>query len=221
MFIMKPDKDQKPKVFLKLRREYRLYYLLSILYGSRKQLFITFAAWVIVTVFNQPTQTIATLLTIGGIIGILFQPFLGWATDRFGERIVLISEAILLVFVCFGYGFAKFIFPINTAFLVICVCYLLDQMLMSVNMARATYMKKIALQPADIQPALTASVTLDHIFSILVALLGGVIWNTFGFQYVFLLGMFIAFGNFLAAYQIRLSISDNEQAQGDYLPAIK
>ena len=86
MFAMKPETVTQPKTYLKLRKEYRLYYILAVLFGSRKQLFLTFAPWVIVTVFNQPTQTLATLLTIGGIIGILFQPFLGWAIDRLGER---------------------------------------------------------------------------------------------------------------------------------------
>jgi predicted MFS family arabinose efflux permease len=204
MFAMKPEKTQPPKMILKLHKEYTLYYALSVLYGSRKQLFITFAPWVIVNVLNQPTETLATLMTIGGIIGILFQPLLGWAVDHLGERFVLASEAVLLVFVCFGYGFAKFIFPQNTAFLVICACYLLDQMLMTVGMARSTYIKKIALRPEDVQPALTASVTIDHAFSMLVALLGGVIWNVFGFQYVFLLGVGIAMINFVVAMQVRL-----------------
>ncbi len=158
---------------MKLHREYRLYYLLSVLYGSRKQLFITFAPWVLVTIFNQPTQTMATLITIGGIIGILFQPLLGWMIDRFGERFVLVAEAVLLVVVCFGYGFSKSIFPEGIAFLMVCCFYLTDQVLMSVGMARSTYMKKIALQPGDVQPALTAGVTIDHIFSISIALLGG------------------------------------------------
>jgi len=76
-------------------------------------------------------------------------------------------------------------------------------MLMSVNMARSTYMKKISLDPSHVQPALTASVSIDHIFSITVALLGGLIWTSVGFQYVFLLGAVIAVGNFLAAMQIR------------------
>jgi len=75
---------------------------------------------------------------------------------------------------------------------------------MSVNMARATYLKKIALEPAHIQPALTASVSIDHVFSILVALLGGVIWNIFGFQYVFLMGTGIAFLNLMAAMHVRI-----------------
>jgi len=211
MFAMQPEKGKPPVQYLKLHREYRLYYLLAMLSGSRKQLFITFAPWVLITIFNQPTQTIATLMTIGGIIGILFQPFLGWATDHLGERFILTSEAVLLVFVCLGYGFAKSVFPQGVAFLIICACYLLDQMLMSVGIARSTYMKKIALVPADVQPALTAAVTIDHFFSISVALIGGVIWNALGFQYVFLMGVFIAILNFFTAMRVRVPPSIPEE----------
>jgi len=203
MFRMKPDTAQKPKTFLKLHKEYRLYYILNILSGSRKQIFITFGPWVIVTIFEQPTQTIATLLTIGGVIGILFQPVLGRAIDRFGERLILQIEAGVLVVVCLGYGFSKFLFPESTAFLFVCGFFLLDQMLMSVNMARSMYMKKIAIKEEHIQPALTAGVTIDHVFSISIALIGGVIWNLFGFQYVFLLGIIIAALNYLAASRIQ------------------
>jgi predicted MFS family arabinose efflux permease len=204
MFTMKPEPSGSPRTYLKLHREYRLYYILSILAGSRKQLFITFAPWVLVTIFKQPTQIIATLLTIGGIIGIIFQPILGWAIDRFGERVVLASEAVSLIFICFGYGFARSLLPEGTALLVVCICYLADQMVFSVSMARSTYMKKIAMQSADIQPALTAGVTIDHVFSITAALVGGLIWSRFGYQYVFLFGMGIAVLNLVAALQVRL-----------------
>jgi hypothetical protein len=77
-------------------------------------------------------------------------------------------------------------------------------MLFSVGMARSMYIKKIALDDTHVQPALTAGVTIDHIFSIGVALLGGVIWNIFGFKYVFLLGILIAALNFIAASCIRI-----------------
>ncbi len=204
MFKMKPEKPKKAPGYLKLHKEYRLYYVLAVLYGSRKQLFVTFAPWVIVTIFNQPTQTLATLYAIGGIIGIAFQPLLGWAVDRLGERFVLATEAVMLALVCFGYGFAKTLFPEHFAFLFTCGLYLIDQMLMSVNMARATYMKKIALRPEDVQPALTTAVSMDHVFSISVALIGGVIWNAFGYQYVFAMGVVIAVVNFVAAMRIRL-----------------
>ena len=208
MFSMKKAETKPSSLYLKMRKEYRLYYFLAVLYGSRKQLFITFGPWVLITIYNQPTQTIATLMMIGGIIGILFQPLLGWAVDHLGERFILASEAVMLIFVCFGYGFAKNFFPLNTAFLIACACYLLDQMLMSVSIARSTYMKKIALDPRDVQPALTVSVTIDHIFSIAVALLGGLIWNRYGFQYVFLMGVFIAVINFFTALQVRVPRRD-------------
>jgi predicted MFS family arabinose efflux permease len=204
MFNMRPDQPKHTRTFLTLHKEYRLYYLLSILYGSRKQLFITFAPLVLVTIFKQPTQVLATLITVGGIIGILFQPLLGRMIDHFGERAVLAAEAVLLVFVCAGYGLARSFLAESAALWVVFACYLSDNMLMSVGMARSTYMKKIARCETDVQPALTASVTIDHFFSIIIALVGGVIWNTFGYQYVFLMGAGIAVINFFAAMQVRI-----------------
>lgn len=204
MFNMKPNQVQPARTHLTLHKEYRYYYMLAVLHGSRKQLFMTFAPWVLVTIFKQPTQLLATLLTMGGVIGILFQPFLGWTIDKFGEKVVMAIEAVLLVVVCIGYGFARSFLPEGTAFLVVCACFLLDNMLMSVGMARSTYLRKIALDPSHVQPALTASVTIDHIFSISVALLGGLIWNQFGYQYVFLLGGVIALGNFIIAMRIKI-----------------
>lgn len=206
MFSMRPTRPQRPKTFFTLHREYRLYYVLNILSGSRKQIFITFAPWVLVTIFQQPTQIIATLLLAGGIIGIVFQPILGWTVDRFGERAVLAAEAIILIPVCFGYGFSKSLFSENIAFMIVCVCFLLDQMLMSVGMARSTYMKKIALQPDDVQPALTMAVSIDHVFSITAALVGGLIWSRFGFQYVFLMGAVIAVVNLAAALRVSIPV---------------
>ncbi|MEM3018483.1 MAG: MFS transporter, partial [Candidatus Bathyarchaeia archaeon] len=61
-----------------------------------------------------------------------------------------------------------------------------------------------AVDPSHVQPALTASVAIDHVFSISVALLGGIIWNLFGYEYVFLMGSLIAVANFIAAWHIRI-----------------
>jgi predicted MFS family arabinose efflux permease len=201
---MQSATPQPAKAFLKLYKEYRLYYTLVTISGARKQLFITFAPWVLVTIFNQPTQIIATLLLIGGVIGILFQPLLGKSIDRFGERAVLSSEAVLLVFICVGYGFSKTFLPERTAFLLVCGCYLLDQMIFSVSMARATYIKKIALKPEHVQSTLTAGVTIDHVFSISAAIIGGLIWDAWGFQYVFAFGALLAMINFFVASRVNV-----------------
>jgi MFS family permease len=204
MLFMKAEKVKQTQKFLKFYPEYKLYYFLSILFGSRKQIFLTFAPWVLVKIYHQPPQTLATLFFIGAVIGIAFQPFLGWMIDKLGEKFVLICEAVTLIFVCIGYGFAPLFLPLETAFFIACACFLLDQMLMSVNMARATYMKKIALDPSHVQPSLTLSVTIDHIFSISIALLGGLLWNDFGYSAVFLLGTGIAAVNIIAASKIKL-----------------
>jgi hypothetical protein len=130
----------------------------------------SFAPWVLVTIFDKPTYIIAWLFIVGGIAGIAFQPFLGWLIDTMGERFVLVSEASILVFVCIGYGFAKSVFPDgNTAYVITAVCFVIDMLLISASMARATYLKKIAIHPSHVAPTLTMGVSIDHAFSIGIA----------------------------------------------------
>lgn len=205
-YSMHPGQSHPAKLRLKLHKEYGLYYWLAILFGTRKQLFLTFAPWVLVTVFHKPVAVIATLMTIGGITGIVFQPLLGRAIDHFGERAILMMEAVLLIGVCFFYGFSRDIFAEDIAFIIVAACFVADQLLMSVSMARATYLKKIARHPDHITPTLTMAVTIDHVFSISVALLGGLLWSMVGYQAVFMLGCGIAVVNLLSASRIRLPL---------------
>lgn len=204
IFSMPPGKTHPPAVHLRFHREYTLYYWLSILFGTRKQIFLTFAPWVLVTVFHQPTAVLATLLTIAGIAGIAFQPALGKAIDTLGEKKIFIMEAILLILVCCGYGLARSLFSEYVALIIAGACYIMDQLLMSVNMARATYLKKISVHPDHVTPALTMSVSLDHIFSICIALTGGIMWAKWGYQTVFLFGGCIAVLNLVSAFFVKI-----------------
>lgn len=203
LLLLKKKESKHPLTHLKLYKEYKLFYWLSVLYGTRKQIFLTFAPWVLVTVFEKPTQILASLLTIGGIIGIIFQPVLGKLIDRLGERIILMMEGFFLIFVCIGYGFSKTFFSGNAAFYFAAVCYLFDQLLFSFGIARATYLKKIALNKEHISSTLTMAVTMDHIFSISIALIGGVLWSIFGYQVVFLGGALIAIAYMISASRIK------------------
>jgi predicted MFS family arabinose efflux permease len=201
---MRAEATPPEKTRFVLRREYRLFYWLNVLYGTRKQIFLTFSPWVLVTIFKQPTDRVAGLLFAGGVIGIVFNPLLGRAIDRLGERFILMAEAVVLVFVCLGYGFARRWFSADVAMVVASACFVLDQLLMSVSMARATYLKKIAVQPGDVSQTLMMGVTIDHAFSILIALAGGLIWTRLGFEYVFLLGAVIAGVNLYSASRLRV-----------------
>jgi predicted MFS family arabinose efflux permease len=202
--ILFSSKARLPAAHLKLHKEYRLYYWLAILFGTRKQIFLTFAPWVLVTVFHQPTEMLATLLTVAGIAGIAFQPLLGRAIDALGEKKVLAFEAMCLVVICAGYGFSRNVFSESTALVVAAICFIADQLLMSVNMARSTYLKKIAVHPDHITPTLTMAVSIDHVFSISIALIGGIVWTHWGYQMVFILGAGIALGNLVSVQFIRM-----------------
>jgi predicted MFS family arabinose efflux permease len=74
---------------------------------------------------------------------------------------------------------------------------------MAVSMARATYLQKIAVSPEDVAQTLTMGVTIDHFFSISVAIFGGFVWIKWGYQYVFLLGAIIAVINFFSALRVK------------------
>ncbi|RPH53202.1 MAG: MFS transporter, partial [Desulfobacteraceae bacterium] len=204
LYGMRPDDLHPEHSKFTLRREYGLYYWLCILFGTRKQIFLTFAPWVLVTVFNKSTAMVAILMTVGSVIGIFFNPLLGMAIDRFGERRILMSEAFLLIFVCIGYGFSRLLFSEKIAFLVAAACFIADYLLMSVGIARATYLKKIAVKPEDVSQTLSMGISIDHIFSITIALLSGLIWKAFGYQYVFLLGAVIAVVNYFSASRIKI-----------------
>ena len=199
-----PPRDKSaPRLVLKKR--YGLFYVLSILFGTRKQLFITFAPWVIVSVYGKPTSIMAALYLAGGIAGVVFQPVIGRAVDRLGERFMLGLEALILIPVCFFYGMARFIFPEPVAFAIVCACYVADSLLMSFGMARSVWLKKTADTPLDVAPTLAMGISIDHIFSISVALAAGLLWDRFGYQWVFLSGMGIAVVNFIATRWVRTS----------------
>jgi len=209
LYRMSPGNSHPARLHLKFYKEYRLCYWLCILFGTRKQIFLTFAPWVLVTVFNQPTAVIAWLLTIGAIAGIVTQPVIGRLIDLLGERTMLSVEAALLVIVCAGYGFSGSLFSEHTAFLIAAACYIADQMLISIGIARSTYLKKIAIDSAHIMPTLSLAVSIDHVFSIAIALCGGIIWNNIGYQAVFLFGALIAVINLLSVRCIKTRFVEN------------
>jgi len=210
-FTLLMKRGEKPKIknAFRLRREYGLYYWLTVLYGTRKQLFLTFAPWVLVTIFQQPITTIAVLIVIGGVIGIFFKPWLGKIIDAYGERLIITMESVFLIIICLLYALAEDIFAHQTAIIIICACYVIDQLLFSVGIARATWLKKIAVVPEDVQQTLTMGVSIDHLFSIAIAFIGAALWNEFGYPAVFLMGTGIAVLNLISARFIRIPEKSN------------
>jgi hypothetical protein len=209
IFLMDRTVVAPMKTRLVFKREYGLYYWLSILYGARKQLFVTFGPWVIVDIFHQPVTTMTLLFFIISVLGIALKPLIGQAIDRIGEREVLGAEAIIIFFTCVVYSAAPAFLPTNLALIVVCGCYVVDQASSSVGMARATYLRRIAKVPEDISPTLSLGTSIDHIVSMSLPMLGAIVWQLSGgtgYRWVFAGGALIALINFISTrYISRLS----------------
>ncbi len=169
-----------------VRKRYTLFYLLNILFGARKQIFITFGPWVLISIFGKPVSTIAWLHLIASVIGVFFAPQLGKLIDRFGERVVLMIDAVLLMGVCLGYGFAAEMGLGAWAVDLIYASFVLDLVLFNVSIARTTYASKIVAKKDDLTATLSLGVTIDHAVSMSIPTLGGLVWVMYGYQYVFI-----------------------------------
>jgi len=186
------------------RRAYSLYYLLCVLFGARKQVFITFGPLVLIQVFGQPAHTIAKLWIVASVLGIVFKPALGWMIDNLGERFILMTDAFLLIGVCLGYGLGRSLLPAPFALFLVYGCFVLDMMLFAMEMARSTYMDKIALSREEVGPSLTLGVSINHAVSMSIPALGGLVWTAFGYQWVFAGAAGVALLTLLASSLIRI-----------------
>lgn len=208
-WLMTPRKRQITGPRILIKRRYGLFYLLNILFGARKQIFLTFGPWVLIRLFHQSVATFAVLGIIATILGVAFRPLLGQAIDRLGERTVIALESLILILICFLYGFARDLFGIRIGLFLIFACFIIDQLVFAASLARTTYLSKIADTPADITPSLSMGVTLDHAVAMTIPFFGGLIWELLGYQYVFLAAAIIALFNLAAALKIPQTLSDH------------
>ena len=164
---------------------YRLYYLLAFFFGARKQIFITFGPWVLIKIFHQPAILFAKLMMGSAVLAILFQPALGRAIDRLGERRVLMADAVVTFLVCIGYACAHWLGTPWLALGLLCGCFVLDQLFIGTGMARDIYLSKIVVRKEDVSPTLSMGVTINHVVSMSIPTLGGLIWVWYGHEWVF------------------------------------
>ncbi|MEW5867571.1 MAG: hypothetical protein AB1774_12065 [Bacillota bacterium] len=131
---------------------------------------------------------------------------MGRLVDSWGERKILMAEAAILILVCLGYASAGGSTPagISLGLYLVYACFVADQLLMAVGIARTTYLHKIAEAPEDFTPTLALGVSLDHVVSMGVPALGGMLWAAMGYRYVFVAAAVIALVNLVVAAQISL-----------------
>ena len=202
--LMKKGAPETRKVKFIFRKRYSLFYALAIISGARNQIFMTFAPWVLIKVFDVRPQMFAILGMVVAFVSIGTRKLIGKLIDSRGERFVLTAEAILLFAICIGYAFSERIFSAGIAVVIIAGCYVIDNSMSAVEMARSTYVRKIAVDLADVTPTLSTGVSLQHIASMVIPVFGGLLWAAVGYQAVFIAAAVIAFLNFILSRKIKI-----------------
>ncbi|MBQ6456624.1 MAG: MFS transporter [Mogibacterium sp.] len=196
----KPDPSKRRFYF---HRKYTKYYMLELFYGARKQVFFTFGPYVLVLFYGASAMTISTLFAITSVCSYFASPIVGKIIDRFGYKIVMISDTLILVIVCFFYGFAHHIFPMRIAFIICCANYVLDAVISLASMASNVYVQDLADNADEVRATISTGVSVNHFITILVALFGGWIWKTLGIETLFIMSAVLGLCNSAYAATIR------------------
>lgn len=163
-------------------KKYRKYYMLEMFYGARKQVFLTFGPYVLILFYGANTAMISLLFALSAIACFIASPAVGRIIDRLGYKVVMVADTLILVVVCFFYGFSHHIFPKNVAFVVCCINYVLDAVISLASMASNVYVQDLADNAEEVKATISTGVSINHVITIFIALFGGWIWEKLGIE---------------------------------------
>lgn len=166
-----------------LKRKYWLFYVLTVLAGARRQIFVVFSVFLLVKKFQFSVQDITILFVVNNIINYFLCPFIGKAINYFGERRILSLEyaSLITVFIAYAYCDSKF---------VVAGLYILDHIFFNFAIAIGTYFQKIG-EPKDIAPSMAVGFTINHIAAVVFPVVGGFLW-VFNYRIPFLCGALLS-----------------------------
>lgn len=198
------SETDKTKSRFYFRKKYRKYYMLEVFYGARKQIFFTFGPYVLVLFYGAGAMVISILFAISSICCFFASPAVGKIIDRIGYKTVMIADTLILVIVCFFYGFAHHIFPMPVASLVCCVNYILDSVISLASMASNVYVQALSDDGDEVRATLSTGLSVNHLITVLIALFGGWIWKALGIETLFVLSAVLGLCNSAYAATIKV-----------------
>lgn len=151
-----------------LRRRYWLFYALTLFAGARRQIFVAFALFLMVSRFGFTVREITVLFVFNNLVNTLLSPLIGKAINRFGERRVLSLEYLNLVWIFLAYAFTD-------SKAVVAGLYILDHVFYNFAIAIKTYFQKIG-DPAHMAPTMAVGFTINHIAAVIIPVAGGALW---------------------------------------------
>lgn len=180
-----------------VRKRYWLYYALQVMSGARRQIFLVFAAFMMVERFNFQVHEITLLFLVNFIGTMAFSPIVGQMISIFGERRILILEYIGLVIIFLAYaGIYFFDWGVSVGI----ALFVLNHLFFAMSFAVKTYFQKIA-DPEDIAPSVAVAFTINHIPAVFLPAFLGYVWVVFPTG-IFLLAALMAFVSLILAFLI-------------------
>lgn len=155
-----------------LRKRYWLYYALQFMSGARRQIFMVFAAFMMVERFGFEVHELTALYLINLMVNIVVAPLLGRIVQTYGERLALGVEYVGLVLIFLAYGGVYFM---GWGLMIAAALYVLDHIFFGLALALKTYFQKIA-DPADIAPTAAVAFTINHIAAVALPFPLGLLW---------------------------------------------
>ncbi len=201
----KSETDSTKRRFY-FNRKFGKYYMLEMFYGARKQVFFTFGPYVLILLYGANAATVSLLFAVSAIACFFASPIVGRIIDRVGYKAVMITDTLVLVIVCFFYGFAHHIFPRNIAFIICCINYILDAVISLASMASNLYVKDLADSPEEVKATISTGVSINHLITIFIALFGGWIWQALGIELLFICSAVLGLCNSAYAATIKMKV---------------
>jgi len=184
-------------------KKYHKYYMLEMFYGARKQVFFTFGPYVLILFYGANAAVISLLFAVSAVACFFASPIVGRIIDKLGYKVVMVADTLILVIVCFFYGFAHHIFPREIAFIVCCVNYILDSIISLASMAANIYVQDLADNEEEVKATISTGVSINHVITIFIALFGGWIWQTLGIELLFIVSAVLGLCNSAYAATIK------------------
>jgi predicted MFS family arabinose efflux permease len=179
--IFIPRNIKTPGPSFVFRRRYLRYYVLNFLEGWRKQIAIAFGGFLLVKVHGATLPEILVLSGIIQAIGYFSMPRVGGLIDRIGERKVLVFYYSFVTVMFLGYAFLRGKY-------ILYAVYILDNATFVFNTGLTTYVNKIAPK-SEHRPTLSMGVAANHVASVTMPFLGGILWAVLGYRWAFLIGI--------------------------------
>ncbi|BHH83259.1 MFS transporter [Desulforhopalus sp. 52FAK] len=150
------------------KKRYCLFYLLTLLAGARRQIFIAFAVFLLVKKFDYSVQEVACLFLFNNAVNYFLSPFIGRCIAKYGEHKVLSLEYSALILVFIGYAL------VENRYLA-ALLYICDHIFFNFAIGIKTFFQKIA-DPKDISPSMAVGFTINHIAAVALPVVGGLLW---------------------------------------------